>query len=1469
MENTHAVSDDQQVCKLEDFQVIEEINQSSEVQTRLGESCTDLGCEREERESEHTKCASQEDGLNYENGNVEPALVSNNVHNEVDEMEIELPSMNGGTRESHIEEEWLEQDEAVALWVKWRGKWQAGIRCVRADCPLPTLKARPTRDRKKYFVVFFPHTRNYSWADMQLVRPIQECPEPIAHRTHSQGLDKVQDLTIPRRYIMQRLAVGMLNVSDKLHNEAVNEAARQISTWKEFAMEASKCGSYSDLGRMLLKLHDMILQRYVDPNWIQNSFKSWEQRCQNAPSAEAVETLKEELVNSVQWNDIEALWDAPVQPELGPEWKTWKQDVMKWFSISHPMATGRDTDQCEGDDTATLGLQISRKRPKLEVRRAEMHVSQVEVGSLQETQQQFDSAEIDSGFFDRPGIENANTFMHESCKYGTTAEGTATSDYPSNVVDRWDGILVETENNKFNQTTAVEDTSVNGESGGEKMEPGNKFNQCVAFIEAKGRRCVRWANDGDDYCCVHLAIRDKSPKAEIGTPGDAPMCEGTTTHGTKCKHRSQHGSTFCKKHKLRHNQGVMDVEKPSIFSANLLKRSHSEMNGSAETVSCQVVAMTGNSQTSVYDFSDPVIEGGTLDEKVLVVENSELSIKDQEVESLHCIGSSNQNDINPCLDHAKLHTLYCEKHLPAFLKRARNGKSRIISKEIFTEFLRNCSSQKQKLDLHRACVLLYSFVKSANSRRNPVSKESPFQWILSEAIKDLSVGECLMKLLSCEREKLKRLWGFDIDNYKPDSPSARVPLLELESVQRSSNSEMNVKCKICSKEFSDSKLLGPHWMDDHKKEARWLFRGYACAICMNPFTNKNVLETHGKEMHQVQVLEQCLLLKCLPCGSHFVNAKLLWSHVLSEHSKDFEMCTVTPPLNMSVTEASHQPSERRSTKNCITDGSSRRFVCKFCGLKFDILPDLGRHHQAVHMGLNSVNHIPPQRRTHLNPYKSKSGRLSRPSFSKGLGVAASYRIRNRGNVRMKKHFPASGSVSTGEERMQIQVAEVAGLGRLVESQCSAVAKSLFSEIQKAKPRPSNLDILSVARTTCCKINLHASLEEQYGVLPERLYLKAAKLCSELNLKVEWHVEGYICPNGCNTSLKKSHNSFPLTPLPHSFVATKSVENNLVEVEEFETDECHYIIESHHIESQVSKKAIVLCQDLSFGTESVSVSCVVDDDLVSSLRTVIDDGSNNTTVLPMPWDTFTYVKERLVDASLNCDTESSQLGCACPQSTCSPDACDHVYLFDNDYEDAKDIYGQPMQGRFPYDKEGRIILEEGYVVYECNSSCSCDKTCPNRVLQNGVQVKLEVFKTKNKGWAVRAREAISRGTFVCEYIGRVVSREEATKEDVRYTNESCSYLYKIDDMSEGVISHVIDATKNGNVSRFINHSCSPNLACYQVLVESMDSQLAHIGLYASRDIEAGEEVAYDYHDKMLHSKEQPCYCSLPNCRGNFP
>nr|XP_025964170.1 histone-lysine N-methyltransferase SETDB2-like [Dromaius novaehollandiae] len=64
------------------------------------------------------------------------------------------------------------------------------------------------------------------------------------------------------------------------------------------------------------------------------------------------------------------------------------------------------------------------------------------------------------------------------------------------------------------------------------------------------------------------------------------------------------------------------------------------------------------------------------------------------------------------------------------------------------------------------------------------------------------------------------------------------------------------------------------------------------------------------------------------------------------------------------------------------------------------------------------------------------------------------------------------------------------------------------------------------------------------------------------------------------------------------------------------------------------------------------------------------------------------------------------------------------------------------------------------IYECSVSCTCDKMmCQNRVVQHGIQVRLQVFNTEKKGWGVRCLDDIDKGTFVCTYSGRLMSRAE--------------------------------------------------------------------------------------------------------------
>uniref|UniRef100_A0A8D0VMX7 Histone-lysine N-methyltransferase SETDB2 n=1 Tax=Sus scrofa TaxID=9823 RepID=A0A8D0VMX7_PIG len=74
------------------------------------------------------------------------------------------------------------------------------------------------------------------------------------------------------------------------------------------------------------------------------------------------------------------------------------------------------------------------------------------------------------------------------------------------------------------------------------------------------------------------------------------------------------------------------------------------------------------------------------------------------------------------------------------------------------------------------------------------------------------------------------------------------------------------------------------------------------------------------------------------------------------------------------------------------------------------------------------------------------------------------------------------------------------------------------------------------------------------------------------------------------------------------------------------------------------------------------------------------------------------------------------------------------------------------------------------IYECSLLCKCNRRkCQNRVVQHGPQVRLQVFKTEKKGWGVRCLDDIDRGTFVCIYSGRLLSRSNTEKPDATDEN----------------------------------------------------------------------------------------------------
>lgn len=64
-------------------------------------------------------------------------------------------------------------------------------------------------------------------------------------------------------------------------------------------------------------------------------------------------------------------------------------------------------------------------------------------------------------------------------------------------------------------------------------------------------------------------------------------------------------------------------------------------------------------------------------------------------------------------------------------------------------------------------------------------------------------------------------------------------------------------------------------------------------------------------------------------------------------------------------------------------------------------------------------------------------------------------------------------------------------------------------------------------------------------------------------------------------------------------------------------------------------------------------------------------------------------------------------------------------------------------------------------------------------------------------------------------------------------------------------------------RFVNHSCEPNCEMQKWCVNG----LFRMALFALRDIEAEEELTYDYNFSLFNPTEgQQCKCGSSKCRG---
>uniref|UniRef100_A0A8C1P886 SET domain containing 1A, histone lysine methyltransferase n=1 Tax=Cyprinus carpio TaxID=7962 RepID=A0A8C1P886_CYPCA len=138
-------------------------------------------------------------------------------------------------------------------------------------------------------------------------------------------------------------------------------------------------------------------------------------------------------------------------------------------------------------------------------------------------------------------------------------------------------------------------------------------------------------------------------------------------------------------------------------------------------------------------------------------------------------------------------------------------------------------------------------------------------------------------------------------------------------------------------------------------------------------------------------------------------------------------------------------------------------------------------------------------------------------------------------------------------------------------------------------------------------------------------------------------------------------------------------------------------------------------------------------------------------------------------------------------------------------------------------------------------------------------KLRFGRSRIHEWGLFAMEPIAADEMVIEYVGQSIRQMAADNREKRYAQEGIgsSYLFRVDHDT------IIDATKCGNLARFINHCCTPNCYAKVITIESQKK----IVIYSKQPIGVNEEITYDYKFPIEENKI-PCLCGTENCRGTL-
>ena len=112
----------------------------------------------------------------------------------------------------------------------------------------------------------------------------------------------------------------------------------------------------------------------------------------------------------------------------------------------------------------------------------------------------------------------------------------------------------------------------------------------------------------------------------------------------------------------------------------------------------------------------------------------------------------------------------------------------------------------------------------------------------------------------------------------------------------------------------------------------------------------------------------------------------------------------------------------------------------------------------------------------------------------------------------------------------------------------------------------------------------------------------------------------------------------------------------------------------------------------------------------------------------------------------------------------------------------------------------------------------------------------------------ARQPISKGEVLLEYVGERITKEES----LRRCAMGNAFIFALDE------THDLDGNVPANLARFLNHSCRSNCEAVE--------ENSRIWIVARCNIAPGEELTFNYGYSLEEYDEHPCCCGLADCVG---